>query len=46
MLLVEDDHAVRRTTERILERSGYMVTSTSRGASALDLIETAARPSC
>jgi len=39
VLVAEDDEAVRRVAERILETAGYRVTSCSGGAEALELLD-------
>jgi two-component system cell cycle sensor histidine kinase/response regulator CckA len=40
VLLVEDEEAVRRLTERMLENSGYTVQSAANGPQALAILET------
>jgi CheY-like chemotaxis protein len=37
LLLVDDDHGVRRATRRLLERQGYTVLEAGGGIEALDL---------
>ena len=44
LLVVDDDPAVLRTTERLLARLGYRVLTASSGAAALECIESGAVP--
>ena len=39
MLIAEDDEAVRRVAERILERAGYAVSSAPAAVEALELLD-------
>jgi PAS domain S-box-containing protein len=41
LLIVEDEAAVRRVTERILQRAGYTVISAGGGSEALELLHSA-----
>lgn len=43
ILVVEDEHAVRRITARILERLGYVVLQAADGAEAIRILESAGR---
>jgi PAS domain S-box-containing protein len=44
VLLVEDEHAVRDMTRRVLQRAGYTVLATENASSAINAIEKAADP--
>ncbi|HUG37649.1 MAG TPA: PAS domain S-box protein, partial [Candidatus Limnocylindrales bacterium] len=39
VLVVEDDHAVRRITQRILERAGFTVTAAENAETAVELLD-------
>jgi DNA-binding NtrC family response regulator len=44
ILIVEDDHAVKSSIRRLLERQGYEVTETSNGRQALTAVAEAEQP--
>jgi PAS domain S-box-containing protein len=44
VLVVDDEHAARRATCRILERAGFDIVQAQHGAEALELLDAAAEP--